>query len=145
MEKFAQMAKEGRTGSLATQDVQEASVDDGAVDEAMAKFKEVIGHSPSQVLRYRRKGAPLWISSEARLSAKDVPHCDNCGARRVFEFQLMPQLLLSLNLDPEGGEDGIDWGILAVYTCEDSCSSSDDKEYKTEYIYRQMPSAKSNL
>lgn len=143
LEKLNRMTIDGQAGTMSARDVQEALAGaEAKADEAMAKFKEVTAHSPKQVLRYSRRGTPLWISSEKRLLPGAVPNCESCGGPRVFEFQLMPQLLACLNLD-----SSIDWGILAVYTCEDSCSSSDpnDKEYKSEYIFRQMPSSRSDL
>ena len=107
LEKYVQMAREGKTGSLTVQDVQGEEFTGAAgneasalTDETMSKFKEVISHSPQQVLRYSRRGQPLWISGENRV--QEIPNCDNCGGKRVFEFQIMPQLLLSLNnLDPQ--------------------------------------------
>lgn len=41
----------------------------------------------------------------------------------------MPQLLNHLN------KPGIDWGIIAVYTCETSCDTNG--EYATEFVYKQ--------
>lgn len=41
----------------------------------------------------------------------------------------MPQLLNSLN------NEHLDWGIIAVYTCENSCSV--DGEYVEEFVYKQ--------
>ena len=56
----------------------------------------------------------------------------------------MPQLLDYLKLNKSvdermGPEQSIDWGILAVYTCEKSCSSSENesKAYKSEFIWKQ--------
>lgn len=41
----------------------------------------------------------------------------------------MPQLLNSLNdLD-------VDWGVIAVYTCKQSCNTQD--AYTEEYCYKQ--------
>lgn len=41
----------------------------------------------------------------------------------------MPQLLLSLQ------NETLDWGIIAVYTCEKSCCVN--SEYAKEFAYKQ--------
>lgn len=41
-----------------------------------------------QVVRYHRSGDPLLVSEEGIPSASDVPKCE-CGAARIFEFQVM--------------------------------------------------------
>ncbi len=42
-------------------------------------------------------GEVLWVSDEALPSAEDIPSC-SCGAKRVFEFQILPQLLNHLKV-----------------------------------------------
>lgn len=46
----------------------------------------------------------------------------------------MPQLLNYLNLDSVS-EQGIDWGTLLVYTCEDNCDKG--PSYKNDYLWKQ--------
>ena len=41
----------------------------------------------------------------------------------------MPQLLNSLH------DDNLDWGVLIVYTCRNSCDTKD--KYVSEFIYKQ--------
>lgn len=48
-------------------------------------------------------------------------------------LQVMPQLLNSLQVDSTG--NSIDWGILAVFTCSDSCDRGD--HYCPEFIWKQ--------
>ena len=50
----------------------------------------------------------------------------------------MPQLLHELKLDNQGSLDqaSVDWGILAIYTCEQSCDQG--PAYKQEFIWKQM-------
>ncbi|KAJ6633103.1 Programmed cell death protein 2 [Pseudolycoriella hygida] len=99
-------------------------------DVAFAKFKKRIAQYNDQVLRYNRGGEPLWISSQNILPEQQVPACENCQSKRVFEFQIMPQMLNVLNdLDKS-----IDWGVINVYTCEKSCSSTG---YVREFVYKQ--------
>ncbi|KAK5915166.1 hypothetical protein CesoFtcFv8_000783 [Champsocephalus esox] len=55
------------------------------------------------------------------------------GGARIFEFQVMPQLLNSLCVDSTGAS--IDWGTLAVYACSASCNNDD--QYCPEFIWKQ--------
>ncbi|KAL6487037.1 hypothetical protein MHYP_G00036630 [Metynnis hypsauchen] len=96
------------------------------------KFKKRIAPEPEQVLRYCRGGAPLWVSSEHVPGTADVPKCP-CGANRNFEFQIMPQLLNYLKVDRP--DASIDWGMLAIYTCTDSCDQGN--KYSSEFIWKQ--------
>lgn len=45
----------------------------------------------------------------------------------------MPQLLNSINV--ASSASSIDWGVLCVYTCKNSCD--DGVAYKQEFIYKQ--------
>ncbi|KAL3868880.1 hypothetical protein ACJMK2_041636 [Sinanodonta woodiana] len=47
--------------------------------------------------------------------------------------QVMPQLLIHLNVDSLG--DSIDWGTLCVFTCADSCDIGNN--YHEEFVYKQ--------
>jgi pre-rRNA-processing protein TSR4 len=52
------------------------------------------------------------------------PPCPRCGGPRLFEFQILPQLiglLPGLPVDA-AGDAGLDFGVIAVYTCARSCS-----------------------
>lgn len=111
-------------------------------DPVFARFKTTISHSPEQILRYERHGSPLWMSSEDQLPLERVPKCESCGQSRSFEFQIMPQLLHHLKLDQSLDKDSLDWGVLAVFTCKDSCTNENDStspSYKKEFVYCQMP------
>ena len=62
---------------------------------------------------------------------------------RVFEFQIMPQLLNIVKLDNNSSQNmneaTVDWGTIAIYTCEKSCNSSGN-QYKREFAWKQtMP------
>lgn len=101
-------------------------------DKQFRKFKKRIAREPKQVLRYHQNGEPLWVSDEGKPSKDDIPRCE-CGSERVFEFQIMPQLLNYLHVDSL--EESADWGTLVVYTCAQSCG--DGSSYQTEYIWKQ--------
>lgn len=83
------------------------------------------------MLRYDRKGEPLWVSEEegSVVDKVNIPPCPHCKGPRVFEFQVMPQLLNYLEID------NVDWGTLAIYTCEKSCNLG--PAYKQEFIWKQ--------
>jgi len=88
-------------------------------------------------------GAPLWISSMNKLEGP-IPPCDNCGAPRLFEIQIMPQILsyvlqgLKATVSATGpaGIEGVDldFGTLAIYTCSKSCIEKSTYEGASPYI-----------
>uniref|UniRef100_A0A6I8N0F8 Programmed cell death 2 n=1 Tax=Ornithorhynchus anatinus TaxID=9258 RepID=A0A6I8N0F8_ORNAN len=102
-------------------------------DRIFQQFKAKTEREPEQILRYGRGVDPLWISGEGIPQEKDIPPCP-CGARREFEFQVMPQLLNYLKADRLG--TSLDWGVLAVYTCARSCSLA-TTHYIEEFIWKQ--------
>eukprot|EP01083_Nonionella_stella_P019511 54191_1 len=121
-------------------------------DNVYLKFQERIHRAPQQIIRYAdgenvdqdRKNndeeedtcgwsEPLWMGSQGMIDCnKDVPKCTECGGERKFEFQVMPQLLHVLK---QGIKD-LDWGILAVFSCVNSCGDGNDK-YFEEFIHYQ--------
>lgn len=69
-----------------------------------------------------------------------IPLC-KCGSVRKFEFQLMPSLLHLLEVDKyckesttnqktnleqvlNKNEGGMNWGVIAIYSCSNSCNQS---------------------
>ncbi|XP_041280064.1 programmed cell death protein 2 isoform X1 [Onychostruthus taczanowskii] len=143
--------EQGELGAAGTADEAFQSLDEETL-EAMAKheteeenifqvFKKQVAAEPEQIIRYcRGGGGPLWVSGENRPEEKDIPNCV-CGAKRIFEFQIMPQLLNHLQVDSLG--ESIDWGTLVVYTCADSCGGG--SEYLEEFIWKQDYSMGSTL
>lgn len=129
MEEFERLKSEGKVGVLDELPEEELDKYAGTVDQAedkvFARFKKRTADAPDQVLRYERGGTPLWLSP---IVPQTVPDCERCGSRRVFEFQVMPQLLSFLE------RDELDWGTLACYTCEASCNT---EGYAEEWIFRQ--------
>lgn len=98
-------------------------------DPVFSKFQKRVNRHKDQVLRYDRGGDPLWISDRYTLKSDKVPNCDLCNSRRIFEFQIMPQMLNSIK------EPAFDWGIINVYTCENNCNIGDG--YVKEYCFKQ--------
>ncbi|TGZ66516.1 hypothetical protein CRM22_005274 [Opisthorchis felineus] len=114
------------------------------------KFKDLMSSEPDQVIRLERGGTPFWLSE----TPPDIPNCEVCGAKRVFEFQVTPQILNYLKLD-RLGEASPDFGSLYVFTCSESCplpriqlvsaeevcesaSTSVTVEYQSEVVVCQM-------
>ncbi|GLD58322.1 programmed cell death protein 2 [Lates japonicus] len=120
------------TDTLSETDLEEMAMCETEDTKVFQKFKKKIAPEPHQVVRYSRGGSPLWVSSQHVPSDQDIPPC-TCGAKRVFEIQVMPQLLNSLCVDSKGAS--IDWGTVAVYTCSASCNH--DNEYCPEFIWKQ--------
>jgi pre-rRNA-processing protein TSR4 len=122
-------------------------------DEAFQRFSGAMRSAPDQILRYWRGGLPLWASVSGRVCNDDTTTllCDRCGGRRVFEFQIVPQVLYYIGVDKrpdlrsdEGGCRGLDWATVVVYCCENSCSRIESSEadrlefhYVEEYVVVQ--------
>ncbi|ESO11397.1 hypothetical protein HELRODRAFT_183181 [Helobdella robusta] len=103
-------------------------------DRTFENFKKIVKVHPEQMIRYSRKGTPLWITDENQLNVDDVPNCQYCGSRRVFEFQIMPHLVYKLGLDSIG--KSLDWGVISIFTCEKSCTDTSNN-YLREFAYKQ--------
>eukprot|EP00002_Diphylleia_rotans_P038295 TRINITY_DN8690_c0_g1_i1.p1 TRINITY_DN8690_c0_g1~~TRINITY_DN8690_c0_g1_i1.p1 ORF type:complete len:397 (-),score=67.78 TRINITY_DN8690_c0_g1_i1:63-1253(-) len=104
-------------------------------DKAFYKFQKLISINPDQCIRYGRfEGArPVWVSEQNQTRESDIPPCESCGGQRVFEFQILPQLLYFLQ-KKEDPEKLIDFGTLVIYSCSKSCQT---KPYQHEFIWRQ--------
>ncbi|CAA0828235.1 zinc finger (MYND type) family protein / programmed cell death 2 C-terminal domain-containing protein [Striga hermonthica] len=107
-------------------------------NQSWASFQESISLAPDQVVRYSRsaQAKPLWPVSSGRPSKFDIPKCNYCGGNRVFEFQVLPQLLYFFHVQDE--ENSLDWATIAVYTCEASCEGP--VSYKEEFAWVQLAS-----
>jgi len=113
-------------------------VSESQKDTFFKNFLRVTSQEPEQILRYYedKELEPLWVSSQNRPSlVEHIKKCE-CGAERVCEFQVMPQLLYLLQVEQE--EDAMDWGTLVVYTCKNSCCG---KTYSEEFLWSQQISS----
>ncbi|XP_063759375.1 programmed cell death protein 2-like isoform X2 [Eleginops maclovinus] len=94
-------------------------------DAVFSRFMKKISLCPQQILRYSRRGKPLFISEPPADMA--VPRCGSCGGGRTFEMQLMPALvsLLRGRRRREGGSEEeeveVEFGTVLVFTCTNSC------------------------
>ncbi|KZC07423.1 PREDICTED: programmed cell death protein 2 [Dufourea novaeangliae] len=133
IKKYETMIESGQAGTLQNEDVQSEllSMANQKEDEIFSEFRLTIDQYPDQILRYNRGGKVLYISAENKIN--EVPKCSECNEERQFEFQIMPQLLNFLNL--KNAYECIDWGILAVFTCINSCTPKNG--YVTEYVWKQ--------
>ncbi|VCW70045.1 unnamed protein product, partial [Gulo gulo] len=122
----------GSMGEALEEELDSMAKHESKEDKIFQKFKTKIALEPEQVLRYGRGIAPVWISGENIPQEKDIPNCP-CGAKRIFEFQVMPQLLNHLKADRLGRS--IDWGVLAVFTCAENCGLGTG--YTEEFVWKQ--------
>lgn len=117
-------------------------------DKIFERFQLRTSQEPNQVLRYAPRGEclePLWFREEKRIldESCEVPPCPYCGEPRVFEFQVMPQLLYFLEEKVKQSACGertndvklrymknsIEFGTIVVYTCRKSCSLKKDEHF----------------
>ncbi|KAJ2614433.1 hypothetical protein H4S08_001713 [Coemansia sp. RSA 1365] len=118
------------------------------VDEAFMAFQKRVQRSPDQIIRYARSpdsnevDKPLFVSNadQPRIDT-DISRCEQCGASRQFEFQIMPQMLNHLLLDT-ADPASIDWGTLLVYSCPKNCTDGGQNQagalaYAPEVVWRQ--------
>lgn len=122
----------GTMGEAHEEELESMAKHESREDRIFQKFKTKTSLEPEQILRYGRGIAPLWISGENIPQEKDIPDCP-CGAKRLFEFQVMPQLLNYLKADRLGRS--VDWGVLAIFTCAESCKLGIG--YTEEFVWKQ--------
>lgn len=110
-------------------------------DEVTMQFYDRVNKVPdvnTQCLRYLRwpdqdlgleTNTPLWMQSDYQPDDDESipPQCENCGADRKFEFQLMPQMLhyLLKDLHAERAKQNVKKNNTAV------TGDSDDDDAKT--------------
>ncbi|KAJ8097125.1 programmed cell death protein 2 [Lipomyces tetrasporus] len=105
------------------------------IDKVFQNFADIVADNPEQVVRYERKGSPLFYSktdevgkllingNTGHYDSNLIPPCEVCGSVRVFELQLMPYAIQVL----EQGNDidifnGMEWGTIIVGTCKNDCA-----------------------
>lgn len=122
----------------------------GEEDSVTAEFYQRInrnnGSIRDQCLRYNSG----WQSSSADkmlfTSSVDIPSsgcidpppCENCGGKRQFEFQILPQLLHLIGVDsknPSGVSDDTKQAILAANTV---IEESSNKESEGEFVFSSI-------
>jgi len=147
-------------------------------ERALLAFTNRLNCAPNQVARYAYGGTPLWsiplppklqqqkpnnkqkkkANKPQKAPFPDIPNC-SCGAKRLFEFQILPSLLHVLNVDSHaihGSKDsmdvddllskgGMDWGCIAVYSCSESCEQSREEFIIVQKAIGDEPVKKAKL
>ncbi|KAH7154913.1 programmed cell death protein 2 [Dactylonectria estremocensis] len=110
---------------------------ESTMDAAFQKFADRLAQNPDQVIRYEFAGMPLLYSKKDRVGEAvtkgALPRCAACGARRVFEVQLMPNAIAELEAD-DMSLDGMEWGTIIVGVCEKDCSPRGTELGKVGYL-----------
>ena len=87
-----------------------------------------------------------------------IPLCP-CGAKRTFEFQIMPSALHILNVDEFNNtaeatdkkdhtiesmfqSSGMNWGVIAIYSCHNSCEVSNQEFVVVQKSNDEKPTLK---
>ena len=114
------------------------NVKESECDRDFNKFTRRTRDEPTQIVRYDRGGQPLWVTKFEKIKKDStlIPKCVHCGAARVFEFQVNPQLLNYLGVENAHELSTIDWAGLYVYTCAKSCAAG-NKTLVEEFVYKQ--------
>lgn len=148
---------DGSSGGSGSGGKEDKYVFESSMDAAFQRFADRVSQNPEQVIRYEFAGQPLLYSRDDTVAglwqqpgigggvgvgittlAAGPPRCAACGARRVFEVQLMPHAIGLLEAD-ELGLEGMDWGTVMVAVCEKDCQGRGggaDKEatYTEEWV-----------
>lgn len=94
----------------------------------------------STIFRYSFGGEPLTMIHN-ELATYKVPACSHCGRKRVFELQLMPNLIYCMKKVGGENESGdseetraplarvFDFGTVSIYSCPMSCMSTSNEWY----------------
>eukprot|EP01027_Heterolobosea_sp_BB2_P005529 GEZU01008444.1.p1 GENE.GEZU01008444.1~~GEZU01008444.1.p1 ORF type:complete len:312 (+),score=107.03 GEZU01008444.1:579-1514(+) len=112
-------------------------------DKAFYIFSKRLARCPTQVVRWKQNGSPLWISGEPHTLPNNIPACESCGAPRVFELQVLSTAVYFLkpgqhnHIRASGSgemDEGLDFGTAAIYTCSVNCGTN---KYSKEYVHVQ--------
>lgn len=150
------MADAGAGGSSSTEE--DKQIFESSMDKTFQRFADRLAQNAEQVLRYEFSGQPLLYSSTDRVgkmldphyhsgnsglkittgngetAASRMPRCQNCGAERVFELQLVPHAITVLEEDEDVGLEGMDWGTIILGVCSKDCAPRDTMEGEVGYL-----------
>jgi pre-rRNA-processing protein TSR4 len=120
---------------------------DMTLDKTFQRFASRISQNPEQVLRYDFGGHPLLYSGTDTVAPRFVvphnkagavqgmPRCENCGAGRVFELQLVPGLIEALESDAEiDFDEGMEWGTIILGVCSKNCAVAGEVAFREEWV-----------
>lgn len=147
---YQELEEEKESGEVDTTEFKEDDMPKNQHDEEFIKFQTTIDVDGNQVLRYTTSttAKPLWMIAKGKLESSDIPKCAHCGSERIFELQILPQIIYHLNvqrnLTSGNPEDEVDFGPLFIYTCKNSCNVNPEQEhtyssgaYAIEFLYQQ--------
>jgi pre-rRNA-processing protein TSR4 len=66
--------------------------------------------------------------------SQGMPRCESCGAKRVFELQLVPGLISALEEDSVDLEEGMEWGTIILGVCAEDCGEVGKVVYREEWV-----------
>lgn len=131
------------------------------LDQVFERFTKRVGYEGEQCVRYDLGGVPLPFSSDSTFQSlfptsadgrraytpSAVPLCSHCKSLRVFECQLMPNLINVIRSPSsmadltdeerrklvekemkEKGTKGLDWGTCLVFSCEKDCRQGEGSQ-----------------
>lgn len=125
------ISSEKQVAILETEDdedeMDDSDEDEELKDETFKAYKRFDKHSPSHIVRYcfSKTSKPLFYSDYDQFPSECKTPCENCGAPRIFEFQINSQILAQVK-----PLLSLDWGVVAFYTCSKCCTSNDSKYMK---------------
>ncbi|KIY73870.1 hypothetical protein CYLTODRAFT_364813 [Cylindrobasidium torrendii FP15055 ss-10] len=151
------------------------------IDQIFDRFSKRVQSEPEQCVRYDLGGIPLMFSKGASFdvvfppppaetvfsvtrgdfkasrpakreyTSANIPPCPSCSGPRVFECQLMPNLinvlrdisadrtaklsdderrkLVEEELKGTATEKSMDWGTVVVFSCKNDCGADKQKKY----------------
>lgn len=123
-------------------------------DKTFSHFTHILSQNPEQVLRYDFRGTPLLYSSTDIVAShfvlpghararnqgpvKGIPRCGACDSARIFECQLVPNLIYELEKDDEDAMkidgSGMEWGTVIVGTCGKNCGEEGTVAFREEWV-----------
>lgn len=120
-------------------------------DKIFYKFRKKIDNCPQQIIRYvlnSNNAKPLFINkytNDDDYNKMLNSNCIYCNSKLKYEFQLMPALVNYLKLinnncdqsDNKQESNRLEFGVVIVYTCSNSCWNNENDLFKCEYAYVQ--------
>ncbi|KAI3382412.1 hypothetical protein SNEBB_000611 [Seison nebaliae] len=110
-------------------------------DFTFNSFMLQIRNTPNQILRIGGD-EPIWVFDSNKL--ENIPNCVRCGGSRHYIFQILPQLINSINFEENASIVGVDWGTVVICVCTNRTCPMREKNsfssfYSHEYVFIQYP------
>ncbi|ESP03421.1 hypothetical protein LOTGIDRAFT_87533, partial [Lottia gigantea] len=121
-----------RVGSGAREEYEKSEI---RGDKHSHKFLKRLKRCPQQCIRYEWNGEPFFITKPSKDQQRELT-CPNCRSQCVFELQLMPPLVNYLH---NSHGDSSEFGTVIIFTCKDSCWSSNQRLMEETSIVQSDP------